>query len=245
MTAASSAVPTWPWSGGCIAACLVLQRSCRHLPSPSPSQPWSVRPQRGTGRMPSRSIGSLTIVPTSATTCASAEQMPSLPPTWLAALWQRLLPPKRNTKPLTSQMPLGGRRRGVLRRRRDLHSERVAKAQRPRFFHNPYPELVLRHASKLHRTLATLKHVRHFLPVLDRRELRQGPAPRIHTQPRSSRYLIVYPQLSVHHHPVPRAVVGDRQHVLEHRLGLGCPRAVGAAELASIIWPHRYHACLP
>src|SRR5215204_3993010 len=172
MTAASSAVPTWPWSGGCIAACLVLQRSCRHLPSPSPSQPWSVRPQRGTGRMPSRSIGSLTIVPTSATTCASTEQMPSLPPTWLAALWQRLLPPKRNTKPLTSQMPLGGRRRGVLRRRRDLDPERLAQPQRPGLFHNPLPQLLLSHAGKLHRPLATLQDIRDLFPVLDRRQLR-------------------------------------------------------------------------
>src|SRR5215216_1585393 len=174
MTAASSAVPTWPWSGGCIAACLVLQRSCRHLPSPS--QPWSVRPQRGTGRMPSRSIGSLTIVPTSATTCASTEQMPSLPPTWLAALWQRLLPPKRNTKPLTSQMPLGGRRRGVLRRRRDLDPERLAQPQRPGLFHNPLPQLLLSHAGKLHRPLATLENVRYFLPILDRRKLAQCPS---------------------------------------------------------------------
>src|SRR5215204_789172 len=202
MTAASSAVPTWPWSGGCIAACLVLQRSCRHLPSPSPSQPWSVRPQRGTGRMPSRSIGSLTIVPTSATTCASAEQMPSLPPTWRAALWQRLLPPKRNTKPLTSQMPLGGRRRGVLRRRRDLDPERLAQPQRPGLFHNPLPELLLSHAGKLHWPLPALVHVGHLLSVFDRCQLAQRPAPGVHTQAGSGRHLIVHPRLSVDQHPV-------------------------------------------
>src|SRR5215207_9692771 len=102
--------------------------------------------------------------PTSATTCASAEQMPSLPPTWLAALWQRLLPPKRNTKPLTSEMPLGGRRRGVLRRRRDLDPERLAQPQRPGLFHNPLPQLLLSHAGKLHRPLATLQDIRALSP---------------------------------------------------------------------------------
>src|SRR5215208_1826400 len=36
-----------------------------------------------------------------------------------------------------------------------------------------------------------IKHVRHFLPVLDRRQLAQSPAPHVHTQARSSRYLII------------------------------------------------------
>src|SRR5215216_1863411 len=64
-----------------------VPRAAAVVPTPAKPKPALVgSPQRGTGRMPSRSIGSLTIVPTSATTCASAEQMPSLPPTWLAAL---------------------------------------------------------------------------------------------------------------------------------------------------------------
>src|SRR5215208_1392588 len=152
-----------------------VPRAAAVVPTPAKPKPKPAlvaSPQRGTGRMPSRSIGSLTIVPTSATTCASAEQMPSLPPTWLAALWQRLLPPKRNTKPLTSQMPLGGRRRGVLRRRRDLDPERLAQPQRPGLFHNPLPQLLLSHAGKLHRPLATLQDIRDLFPVLDRRQLR-------------------------------------------------------------------------
>src|SRR5215216_6548722 len=45
-------------------------------------------------------------------------------------------------------------------------------------------------------------------PYFLRRQLAQCPPAGIHTQPRSRRYLVVYPQLSVDHHPVPRAVVG-------------------------------------
>src|SRR5215217_694774 len=63
-------------------------------------------------------------------------------------------------------MPLGGRRRGVLRRRRDLDPERLAQPQRPGLFHNPLPQLLLGHAGKLHRPLATLENVRYFLPYL-------------------------------------------------------------------------------
>src|SRR5215204_2577285 len=58
-------------------------------------------------------------------------------------------------------------------------------------------------------------------PYFLRRQLAQCPPAGIHTQPRSRRYLVVYPQLSVDHHPVPRAVVGNLQHVLKHGLGLG------------------------
>src|SRR5215203_1873473 len=63
-------------------------------------------------------------------------------------------------------MPLGGRRRGVLRRRRDLDPERLAQPQRPGLFHNPLPQLLLSHAGKLHRPLATLQHIRHLSPYL-------------------------------------------------------------------------------